>query len=372
VFFQERGISLTALGMLEAASNLIMGAAEVTTGAVADRWGRKTSMIIGALAFATALVGLTATPMSPAFIVAYLAWGASYSFISGADMAFVYDSLKADGRAERYTRVAGYALAIEHATAAGAAAVGGWLATIDMRLCFYASAAAMLLSAAVAATFIEPPRSEPGSAALRYREILRNAVALVAGRPHVRHLVLLGATTFAFSFLLLWVLLQPYGRAVGIPLWALGLAAAILRIVSFGGSILADRLGRGVGTQTLVAGMVLALIGSQVILWGAPARGTLLAFAVIAFASSVMRPTLSALLNREIPSEQRATILSIQSLLWISLVGIGDLLLLPIAERAGVPAAIAVSAVLSVVCLVPLLRLWARSGAVEKATALAT
>ena len=153
IFFQQRGVTLSQLGGLEAASGLVMGLAEVATGAVADRWGRKASMMVGAVAFGFAVLGLTTRTLSPLFLVAYLVWGPAYTFISGADMAFLYDSLKAEGRADEHPRLAGRYFALEHASGGGAALLGGWLATVDMRVCFYASAAAMLLAAAVAFTF---------------------------------------------------------------------------------------------------------------------------------------------------------------------------------------------------------------------------
>jgi MFS family permease len=363
IFFQQRGVSLSQLGVLEAASGLLMGLAEVATGAAADRWGRKASMMVGAVAFGLAVLGLTTEMLSPVFLVAYLVWGPAYTFISGADMAFLYDSLKADGRADEHPRLAGRYFALEQASGGVAALLGGWLATVDMRLCFYASAAAMLLAAAVASTFIEPPRSEPGVAdvRLRYREILRGAVAVLAGRPLVRYQILFGAAATAFWFVLVWVLLQPYARGVGAPLWTLGLIALVIRGVSFGGAMLADRVARRVGAEMVVAAAAVTMVAGQLVLWGFASSRALLVFFAVAFAAAVLRPTLSALLNREIPSAQRATILSIQSLLWCFFIAATEPVVLTIADRAGIATAVGVCGILTGLCLVPLVVLWRRA-----------
>ena len=48
VFLQRKGLNLTEIGLLEAGAWLLTAALEVPTGAIADRWGRKASMAIGA------------------------------------------------------------------------------------------------------------------------------------------------------------------------------------------------------------------------------------------------------------------------------------------------------------------------------------
>jgi MFS family permease len=365
IFFQERGIGLAEIGAMDALSTLLMAFAEVATGGVADRFGRKTSMMIGAALHGLALIGLTTRVFSPVFVVGFLVWGASYTFISGADMAFLYDTLKADGRAEEHRWFVGRWLAVEHVCAGLAALAGGFLATIDMRYCFLVSGFSLMGAALVAATFTEPPRSEPGSAdvVLRYREILGAAAGLVLRWPLIRYQVLFGAAATAFSFTLTWLLLQPYAHAMGVPTVGLGLMALLIRAASVVGSMTADRLARGVGTGAVVVAAAVILAGGQLALWAVASPTVLAVFVVVALASSVMRPTISALLNREIPSAQRATVLSIQSLLGWLAVALMEPLVLALGERVGMHAALGTSGLLTFACLFPLLAGWRRAAA---------
>ena len=106
VFFERRGLSLSQIGALEVVAFTLLGVAEVPTGTVADIWGRKASMAIGAGLHGLAVLGILTEVLSPIFLVAYAVWGVSFSFITGAGEAFAYDSLKADGLVASFPNVA--------------------------------------------------------------------------------------------------------------------------------------------------------------------------------------------------------------------------------------------------------------------------
>src|SRR5262245_30548718 len=99
VFLQDKGLSLSEIGGLEAAAWLITAALEVPTGMIADRWGRKASIGIGTSLYAAAMFLIQTEAFSLPFLLAYAMWNGSMAFVSGADSALLYDSLKADGRA---------------------------------------------------------------------------------------------------------------------------------------------------------------------------------------------------------------------------------------------------------------------------------
>jgi len=99
VFLQDKGVSLTQIGVLESVAWVLSAGLEVPSGAIADRWGRKASMAIGTFLYSMAMLLILADALSPMFLLGYALWNTSFAFISGADTAFLYDSLKADGRA---------------------------------------------------------------------------------------------------------------------------------------------------------------------------------------------------------------------------------------------------------------------------------
>jgi MFS family permease len=108
----ERGFSFTQVTAAESLFLIGVIALEVPTGAIADRFGRRVSLGLGALCLASS-VTIFAFTTSPLVLFASFAWWAVAStLMSGADMALLYDTLKAGGREHEYERLAGRGMAI--------------------------------------------------------------------------------------------------------------------------------------------------------------------------------------------------------------------------------------------------------------------
>src|SRR5213592_2127992 len=74
VFLQRKGLSLTQIGILEAIAWILTAALEVPTGLIADRWGRKASIAIGALLYSVAMFLILTPALTPSFILGYVLW----------------------------------------------------------------------------------------------------------------------------------------------------------------------------------------------------------------------------------------------------------------------------------------------------------
>src|SRR5215211_3760658 len=85
---QRRGLSLSQAALIDVTFFVAAALAEVPTGIVADRFGRKTSMTFGATLITVGLLGWTFAPTLPLTIIAYVAMGVSITFLSGAEDAF--------------------------------------------------------------------------------------------------------------------------------------------------------------------------------------------------------------------------------------------------------------------------------------------
>ena len=126
------------------------------------------------------------------------------------------------------------------------------------------------------------------------------------------------------------------------------------------GALLAYRIVVAIGVSRLVALMPLVVIGTAV---GLGAIDHVAAFAfypptTLMFAMSFV--VMADYLNRRIPSATRATVLSIQNMLFSLIVGITEILLTVIGDWRGLPMAYWTAAVLLAVTGMPLLALWLR------------
>jgi MFS family permease len=358
VFLQRKGLSLTQVGLLEGVAWTITAFLEVPTGAIADRWGRKASIAAGASLYAVAMFLILTEALSPTFLLGYALWNSSTAFVSGADSALLYDSLKADGRAAEAAKQSGRYAAINQASQGIASLLGAAIATIDISLCFAICGFLGLAAAGLVLTIHEPPRTTEEDRYLGYWRNLKTAVRIAARRPVVRALVLLNATILTVPLVVYYVLLQPYSVGVGLPLAALGIVVIAVQLSTVVASWLAHRTADHFELTSVVAVALAVLIAATAILAALPSIPSLALMLAVALVPALLTPLLSARLNDLIPSGQRATILSLGALLFELGLAIAMPLLLAFADRFGAPAAIGLAGVIFTLTAVPLMFVW--------------
>jgi MFS family permease len=362
IFMQERGLSLGQIGVLELISILLLAISEVPTGAVADTFGRKWSMAIGASIHGFALLGILTSVLSPVFVVAYCLWAVSFSFLSGASEAFAYDSLKADHATGLYQHVASRRALISGAALGIAGPISGLLAATDLRLCFIGTAIAVFLAAAVISTGREPPTAEVSSEHRRsYLGALTIGTRFALDVPRVRYLILTGALLRAFTVMLLLTAIQQYADETGLPVWALGSIFLGNQVCSIAGSWLAPKVAARYGQDSVVRIIPLTIAGVMVMLWLASSPWAVILFGVAATATAIAEPVLSTLLNDVIPSRQRATIISLQSLVGTAGMAVAQFSVFVLADRTSMALALGAMGGVMAVLAAPLLGALARA-----------
>jgi MFS family permease len=359
VFLQGRGVALTQIGVLEGFAWLLTAFLEVPTGAIADHWGRRASIALGIFLYGLAMFLILAQALSPAFLLGYALWNSSMAFVSGADTALLYDTLKADGREDQAAKQSGRYAAIQQGSQGLAAVIGAAIATIDITLCFTLCGIAAFIATGLVLTVKEPPHvDEDGAAPLSYWKNLQTAVAIAARRPVVRALLLLYATILTLPLVVYYVLLQPYAVGVGLPIATLGIVVAGVQLTSVVASWLAYRATRYLALTTIVAIGIGILLVAQGMLGAFPSIPSIGLVLVVALVPALLGPLLLTRLNDLIPSRQRATILSLSALMFELGLAVAMPLLLLSADRLGPPAAIGIATAIFAATAVPLLLTW--------------
>ncbi len=308
LFFQRRGLSLAEFGVLEAAYTVILLAAEFPSGYVADRIGRRNSLLAAAtLGAAGAGVYMLAGSFL-AFLLGMSLRAVAAALSSGANDAWLYEVLDAADDEAPFARVKGRARALGLGSKAGAAVVGSLAYGLDPRLPWVLDVAALWLAAVALATVSR----SMGEADVEERQTLRGAVGAARatlGRPDLRGFVaytavLLGTLSVAALFV------QPVATdLVGIPATALGVVYAGLTLASAAGASLAGRVESTVGVRRWFAALPVAVAVVAVLTLGLPAAALAL-FALAKFGSGVSGPLTGAYVNDRTDSAFRASVLS--------------------------------------------------------------
>lgn len=283
---------------------------EVPTGAVADHWGRRTSLLCASVClFAAVLVYASGKGLSR-FLLAEFLWACATAFSSGAEDSMVYDSLKSAGLEGEAKSALARMSSFQIGAIAVAAPLGSLMAARwGLRAPLVAGALPFVLSLAAGLTLREPP-GEPHERK-RYREVLTRGVRYFLSHASLRRLAFDSVTIWVFSFMTIW-LFQPRLRELGIPLAWFGFvtAASTLTQVLILSNI--DQVERAFGgpRRYLALTALIPAFGYLIVSfadspwWSTP-------FFVLIPAVGLSRAVLAGnYMNRHVGSNMRATVLS--------------------------------------------------------------
>jgi predicted MFS family arabinose efflux permease len=313
VFFQARGLDFTHIALLNTVYALTAIVCEVPTGVLADRFGRRRAMILGALLMAVGCCVDWGGRGFWTFAVGEGLLALGMTLTSGADSAYLFDLLRSAGRAHEYRRREGSATAAKLIGAAAALVLGGLIGRRAAAATYAVSALVCLTAACVAFALRERPyareRADDG-----FWPAMAAAARAVLVEPPLRFAV--GFSVLVFTLLRMGLYLYPaYLDAAGLDVAWIGIVLALLSLAGAHGALRIEGVRRVVGEGPLVWGLPLvlalsyALLGRWFALWGI---GLL---AVQSVVNGVYSPFTKELLNREIrDSGQRATVLSVESM----------------------------------------------------------
>jgi len=299
-------------GLLQGLYYLVVVAAEVPSGVLADRFGRKTILVLGALINGLGCFLFALAHDFPTFAAGELLFGLGTAFVSGADSALLYDSLAAERREAEYPRAEGAAQAswllatvIGYPLADRLLVVNG-----NPVLAYWFAGGLSLLGVLVGLFFTEPPRGERQSA----REITFGAIRDVVKVPGVLRIILYSIGVFALLRAAVVLFFHPVLRAQGITADFYGTILAAMNLVGAVAALRAHRwIARGERMVVLLVPGALLLMFLALALLRFPLAAAF--FCVQGAAFGIYPPLTRFLLNRRVPSaRRRATILSLDSL----------------------------------------------------------
>lgn len=304
---------------------------EVPTGVVADKYGRKTSVILGLLCSSLGFAVYIIKPHLGFFLLGEFIIALGFALISGADEALLYDTLL---NLESETKATQTFAQISNIGMAGyllGAPIGSVLAvSAGYPFVYLLTAGSILFAAGIAVLLIEPPVSRPMADDLGYKAVLTRGVRLFWKSPEVRSFGLDYAIVGALAGTIIWFNQMILGEVNFPVVWfgtvaSAGIVAEILfaQVVGrfewrFGFELVAR-----VSAMIPVLGFAVAVIGILSQSWILAVLGILLGFSVIIGRKSLIR----AKINGHIPSSERSTALSAVELVRKFIIGLSYIIM---------------------------------------------
>jgi len=306
VFFLRQGLTYSSVLLLYAVDNIFQTMIEIPSGMLADRWGRKPVLMLGALMQMGGFLMIAFGDGVAWYLVAMALHGSALAFLSGSDAAFIYDSLAAAGRENEFRKIEGRAYMFNLIGWGSGGLLGGWLAAQNLALPYILSALTSLLAMMVMATCVEPPRIRKHELSLH---MFKAASSIIRRSRAVRSIIVYSSIIFGL-LLVTHKFSQPYLQRAGVDLEYFGVIYFAWLMCAALSANYSERIGEYLGLRNyflilpiLVGGIVVFLGLQQNMLGVALALG-------YQFAWGSLRPQMYQITNRVVDSSLRATILS--------------------------------------------------------------
>lgn len=318
-----RGFSLAEIGLGEGFFHLVSLCCEVPSGLLADVLGRRKTLLASQILFALSALMMLASQSLPGVCLALGLDALGFNLSSGTREALTYDSLVQHGLEGRYLRLSSVQSICYRLGAAAAMLCAGWVLSVGYRTCYTldvaGAAVCFLLVWGLAEPAVTEDQQNRGSITLRQipgllLDYIQTAIRFLREHPRLCVRMLGSALTGSVAVLTLFFL-QEGLPAAGAPAAVLGLLLMALELGRAAGAWIGPRLGKLPYRLTFwlcSAGVVMSALACILPSVAARTVGGLMT----GLFDEALNLVTDTRLNEEFPSDQRATLVSIESLLY--------------------------------------------------------
>ncbi len=312
LYIQRIGqMKLPQIYFMESVTILLSIFLEIPSGALADLIGRKKTIALGALIFLTDISFLTMANTTWVIWAANIIWVLGYVLISGADAAFLYDSLKEVGQENSYKKIMGTANAYRLLLIAVSSLAVGFLAEIHLRLPLMLSIPGVI-AAWIMTLFFKEPRATEKYNRQKQINLMKLSILFVANHRKVKWVI--GFSVLIATVSKIWFFTyNPYFELVNLDLKYYGLVFSALNIVAAVFSRYADQIEKKIGVELSIVLMLILIAGPILLMSTLVVTESILLILFQNVVRGYMDPFLGHFLHRYIDSKNRATVISIKS-----------------------------------------------------------
>jgi len=326
LFLLDAGLSFFEVFVANAAFSAGMVVFEVPTGVIADTLGRRVSFLLSvSVLAATTLLYVALAQVDAgvlAFAVVSVFMGLGFTFYSGAMEAWLVDALSASGYTGLLDKVFARGQQVTGTAMLVGTVGGGFLGQVDLSLPYVLRAGLLLAVFAIAYVVMHDLGFTPRkvSAADLPGEVTRNARAGVQfgwQQPGLRLLMLASFLQMGF---VMWAFYaaQPYLLELldSDAIWVSGVVYAGVALSTIGGNQVVSVASRYCGRRTTLLLAAAAVQSSAAVVLGLTGSFWVAVPALLLVTGSlgVTGPVRSGYLHQVVPSEQRATVVSFDSM----------------------------------------------------------
>lgn len=316
IFFWLRVMTMGQLGVIDALAFAFGMLAEIPTGALGDVLGRRRTLIAAMLCGVVGWWVMGLADDVTALVIGFLFTQVSWAFYSGAGTALAYDSLLELGGESRFERVISRTHSYELLVNVVATWLGGLMYALHFRLPHLAWGALYLLAFVASLWLVEPQGGTQERFSWRRYLAQFGAGFRELSQAKLRYFVVLFFVGLGVNFIVTTGLIMPamaisFGYNADAQAALFGVLGVLAALGTASVPWVRQRLS-DLGYAALI-GLVLG-VGALLTALPLGAWG-FLALGLLRVSGAMANPLMFIVVNREIPSENRATTLSTMAML---------------------------------------------------------
>lgn len=317
IYLAYRGMSLVELGLLEGIFHISSFFMEVPTGIIADLYGRKTSRILGRVASLASTIIMIFSNNFYLYAISFIISAISYNLESGAGEALVYDSLKELDEENSFMKINGRNEMFMNIALVISFILGGLVASKSYLAVYILSAVFISLSLIEAFSFTEPKVIEKKVGNYNPFHVMKNqvneSISVIKNNKKLGFLIIFCEVICAISTSLFFYL-QNFWKGNGYSEFKIGI---IFSISSLAGALVAPLIYK-IEKKIKERGILLLMPFITILcIWGIVFfKYTYVFYIIISIVEGIIFIAVSDYINKLIPSKNRATIISFQSMIF--------------------------------------------------------
>ena len=234
IFYRQKGLSFLQIGSLWGILTFAIFLSEIPTGMIADKYGRKASIILAMLFQLIGEIMFLFANNYIHFILINIIAGIGFAFQSGCIQALVYDFLKDKKKEDKMKKIWGDITAFGQAGFIIGATTSSFIVTSKNTSQIIFSIILTIISVSIALSLtlmLEEPKTKYQHSEQSPVDILKISFNLIKSNPILRRIILFGLFTTPF-LAFLNAFQPPYFELSKIPLSLLGISRAIAGILA--------------------------------------------------------------------------------------------------------------------------------------------
>lgn len=314
LFYKDMGLTNEEAFRLKAFYSIAIVIFEIPSGYFADVLGRRTTLILGSILGTLGFLFYSIGSGYNYFLVAEITLGLGQSFISGADSALLFDSLKVSNLQHKYTKYESINLSLGNFAESIGAIIGGALAEISLRTPFIWQTGVAFIAIPAAFGLVEPIQNAKLNKP-SLKQILKIVHYALFVNKDLRWALIYSSLIGTATLTMAWVY-QLQLNAFGWGEFHIGATATFLNLLVGVVTLGAYRVEKSISPKILMPLITFLITGSFIVAGlNISAVGFLLVLTIFYAVRGVATPVLKNVVNVMAPSHVRATVLSIRSLI---------------------------------------------------------